>query len=162
MVAAARDVRQAQLGVLVSGAGLLVRGVYRRVKFDNPPTFIEVQSAPGGDQGVGPRTWFRARYLDTLNHGTAQASGLLTAQGVACLCAVLLLRRVWRRYGWGYAVYTALVLAIPIIGTKGFMGTGRYILAGTPRRRVRPVVLATSTVLLLVLKALSGRAIEVS
>ena len=39
---------------------------------------------------------------------------------------------MWRRFGWGYAAYAAVVIAIPIIGTKDFMGTGRYVLAAFP------------------------------
>ncbi len=45
---------------------------------------------------------------------------------------MLLLRRVHRRFGWGYLAYAAVVLAIPIIGTKDFMGTGRYVLVAFP------------------------------
>ena len=49
-----------------------------------------------------------------------------------CLLAVLLLPRVCRLFGWGYLAYAVVVLAIPIIGTKDFMGTGRYVLAAFP------------------------------
>ena len=68
--------------------------------------------------------------------------------------AVLLLPRVQRLFGWGYLAYCVVVLAIPIIGTKDFMGTGRYVLAAFPviaaagdflatrrQRWVRPVAL---------------------
>ena len=55
-----------------------------------------------------------------------------TAQAVMCLFAVLLLRRVWRRFGWGYVAYSVVVLAIPLLGTKDFMGTGRYVLVAFP------------------------------
>jgi hypothetical protein len=100
---------------------------------------------------------------------------LLTLQALACLAAVLLLRRVWRRFGWGYLAYSVVVLAIPLIGTKDFMGTGRYVLAAFPviaaageylvtteRRWVRPVTLTTCAVLLVVLTALYARGIAVS
>ena len=50
---------------------------------------------------------------------------LLTVQALAGLGAVLLLGRVWRRFGWGYTVYCVIVLVIPIVGTKDFMGLGR-------------------------------------
>jgi len=62
---------------------------------------------------------------------------------------------VWRLFGWGYLAYTVVALAIPLLGTKDFMGTGRYVLAAfpvlaaaghvlatTPHRWIRPVVLA--------------------
>jgi hypothetical protein len=60
---------------------------------------------------------------------------------VACLAAVLLVRVVWQRFGWGYAAYTVVSLAIPIIGTKDFMGTGRYVLAAYPVMAAAAVVL---------------------
>jgi hypothetical protein len=100
---------------------------------------------------------------------------ILTVQAVTCLVAVLLMRRVWRRFGWGYAVYAAVALGIPLIGTKDFMGTGRYVvvafpiiaaggdyLATTERRWARPVALAASAGLLIVLTALYGHGMEVS
>jgi hypothetical protein len=88
---------------------------------------------------------------------------------------VLLLRRVWRRFGWGYLAYSVVVLAIPLIGTKDFMGTGRYVLAAFPvlaaageylvtteRRWLRPVTLTICAVLLVLLTALYARGIAVS
>jgi hypothetical protein len=85
------------------------------------------------------------------------------------------MRRVWRRFGWGYAAYAAVALGIPLIGTKDFMGTGRYVvvafpimaaggdyLATTKRRWVRPAMLAVSAGLLIVLTALYGHGMEVS
>jgi amino acid transporter len=54
---------------------------------------------------------------------------------------VLLVRTVWRRFGWGYAAYTVVSLAIPLIGTKDFMGTGRYVLAAYPVIAAAAVVL---------------------
>jgi hypothetical protein len=62
-------------------------------------------------------------------------------QALACLAAVLLLRTVWRRFGWGYTAYAVVSLAIPIIGTKDFMGSGRYVLAAYPVLAAAAVVL---------------------
>lgn len=168
-------VRWREAGVLVSGAGLLGWMVFLWLEFGNPLAFVEVESAPGWNQGVGPRTWFKVVYLGTLIKGPYSIALLLTLQALACLAAVLLLRRVWRRFGWGYLAYSAVVLAIPIIGTKDFMGTGRYVLvafpvlaaagdylATTERRWVRPVVLSLCGVLLVVLTTLYGRGVAVS
>ena len=175
LVTAVRDVRWRQTGVAVSAAGLLAWCVYLAVEFGNPLAWIEVESAPGWNQGVGPTTWFKLTYLGTLLRGPYGIAALLTLQAVACLCAVLLLRRLWRRFGWGYAAYTAVVLLIPILGTKDFMGTGRYVLVAFPifaaagdflvsvrRRWVRWLVLSACAVLLLVLTTLFGRSVEVS
>src|SRR5664280_901672 len=51
---------------------------------------------------------------------------------LACLVVVLLLPRIRRRFGWGYAAFTAVVVAIPFVTTKDFFGSGRYMLAAFP------------------------------
>ena len=148
-------VRWREAGVLVSGLGLAAWCVYLWVRFGDPFAFATVQEAPGWYQRGGPHTWFKVVYVGTVLFGPLDVAIRLTAQAVMCLCAVLLLPRVWRLFGWGYLAYSIVVLAIPIIGTKDFMGTGRYVLAAFPviaaagellatRKRswVRPVVLA--------------------
>jgi hypothetical protein len=175
LVSAVRLVRWREAGVVLSGTGLLAWSVWLWLEFGNPLAFVEVESAPGWNQGVGPRTWFKVIYLGTLIKGPYSIALLLTLQALACLAAVLLLRRVWRRFGWGYLAYSVVVLAIPIIGTKDFMGTGRYVLAAFPviaaagdylatteRRWLRPVALVVCGVLLVVLTTLYGRGIAVS
>jgi hypothetical protein len=170
-----RLVRWREVGVVLSGTGLLAWSVFLWLEFGNPLAFVEVESAPGWNQGVGPRTWFKIIYLGTLIKGPYSIALLLTLQALACLAAVLLLRRVWRRFGWGYLAYSVVVLAIPIIGTKDFMGTGRYVLAAFPvvaaagdylatteRRWLRPVALVVCGALLVVLTALYGRGVAVS
>lgn len=175
LVGAVRDVRPRHLGVVLSAAGLVAWCVYLAVEFASPFAWIDVESAPGWNQGAGPRTWFKITYLGTLLKGPYGIAALLTLQAIACVCAALLLRRVWRRFGWGYVAYTVVVLLIPILGTKDFMGTGRYVLvafpifaaagdflASTRRRWVRWLVLGACAVLLVVLTSLFGRSVEVS
>ena len=175
IVGALPAVRWRQAGVLLSGAGLLAWTVYLWLVFGNPLAFVAVESAPGWDQGVGPRTWFKLTYLGTVVKGPYSIALVLTLQALACLAAVLLMRRVSRRFGWGYAAYAAVVLVIPILGTKDFMGTGRYVLVAFPvlaaageflatsrRLWLRPVALFTSGVLLVVMTVLYSRGIEVS
>ena len=175
VVAAVRDVRPRHVGVLASGLGLLAWCVYLWAEFGNPLAFVEVESAPGWNQGVGPRTWFKVVYLGTLVKGPYDIALLLTLQALACLCAVLLMRRVQRLFGWGYAAFAAVVLLIPLLGTKDFMGTGRYVLVAFPvmaaaadflatrqRRWAVPVALVVSGVLLVVLTYLFGRGVAVS
>lgn len=175
VVTAVRDVRLRHVGVLASGLGLAGWVTYLWLQFGHPLAFVEVEGAPGWNQGVGPKTWFKLVFAGTLVKGPYDVAALLTLQALACLCAVLLLRRVQRLFGWGYAAYTAMVLLIPIIGTKDFMGTGRYVLVAFPvmaaagdflatrrRRWVAPVALVVCGALLVVLTFLFGRGVAVS
>lgn len=175
VVGALRDVRPRHLLVLVSGAGLASWCLYLWLEFGNPLAFVEVESAPGWNQGVGPHTWFKIGFFGTLLKGPADVAVLLSLQALACLAAVLLLPRVQRLFGWGYAAYAAVVLFIPIVGTKDFMGTGRYVLVAFPvmaaaghllattrRRWVAPVALAVLTAVLVLLTVLFARGVAVS
>ena len=161
--------------MLTAVLGIVAWCVYLGLTFGHPLAWIEVESAPGWNQGVGPRTWFKIVYAGTLLRGPWDVAALLTLQAVACLCAVLLLRRVWRLFGWGYLVFAAVVLVIPLIGTKDFMGTGRYVLVAFPVIAAAGDFLAGSGIvgsaapswasarlLLLVLTYLYGRSVPVS
>jgi hypothetical protein len=154
VLAAAGKVRWREAGVLVSGLGLAAWCIYLWVRFGDPVAFATVQGAPGWYQRGGPHTWFKVVYVGTVLFGPYDVALRLTAQALMCLFAVLLLPRVQRLFGWGYLAYCVVVLAIPIIGTKDFMGTGRYVLAAFPviaaagdflatrrQRWVRPVAL---------------------
>lgn len=154
LIRAVRDVRWREIGVLASGLGLAGWMIYLGTSFGDPLAFATVQAAPGWNQGGGPRTWFKFDYVGTLLWRSPDLAVRLTAQALMVLLAVLLLRRVWRLFGWGYLAYAVVVLAIPLLGTKDFMGTGRYVLAAFPViaagghllatvrfRWIRPVVL---------------------
>lgn len=132
VIVAVRRVRPRHTGVLVAFGGLVAWMAYLGTTFGNPLAFVEVESAPGWDQGVGPHTWFKVAFFGTIYHGQWRMGVNLGLQALACLLVVLLLPRVVRRFGWGYAAYTAVVIAIPILGTKDFMGAGRYALAAFP------------------------------
>lgn len=175
LVGAVRDVRPRQLGVLLSGLGLAAWAFYLWRAFGDPLAFVHVESAPGWDQGVGPQTWFKFGYVELIQDGHYRTAALLTLQALVCVCAVLLLPRVWRLFGWGYLAYAAVVLAIPIVGTDDFMGTGRYalaafpviaaaghLLAGLASRALRVGVLILSGVLLATLTLMFGLSFEVS
>jgi hypothetical protein len=82
-------------------------------------------------------------------------------QSLIVLAALVAIRWVYRRLGVAYAVYTAIVVALPLIGSKDFQGTGRYLLAAFPvflvagsaletRPRLRAAVWVTSATLLIV------------
>lgn len=118
--------------VLLSAGGLVAWCVYLQVDFGDALAWIHVEKAPGWNQGSGPHTWFKVDFAGTLVNGPLENILLLTPQAAASLVAVLLLPRVQRLFGWGYATLAAGVLAIAIVGTKDFMGTGRYVLAAFP------------------------------
>jgi len=119
-------------GVLLSAAGLLGYCGYQWVRFGTPLAFVATESSPGWDQGTGPRVWFKIDFLGQLVLGRTPEKLRLLAPALACLVVVLLLPRIRRRFGWGYAVFTAVVMAIPVLSTKDFMGSGRYLLAAFP------------------------------
>ena len=168
-------VRWREAGVLISGLGLAAWCVYLWVQFGDPFAFATVQEAPGWYQRGGPHTWFKIVYIGTMLKGPVDVAIRLTAQAVMCFLAVLLLPRVHRLFGWGYVAYSLVVLAIPIIGTKDFMGTGRYVLAAFPvvaaagdflatrgRGWVRPLVLVLLGVGLMVATAYFSMGVAVS
>jgi len=132
LVGAVRYMRWRQAALLVSGAGLVAWMVYLGVRFGDPVAFATVQGAPGWEQSGGPRTWFKLAFFGELYYRDWGTAVLIVPQALACLAALLLVRTVWRRFGWGYTAYTVVSLAIPIIGTKDFMGSGRYVLAAYP------------------------------
>jgi hypothetical protein len=142
IVAAVPTVRWRQLGVLISGFGLVGWCVYLWLTFGNPLIWIQAQEAWG--QASGPATWFKLTYVDTVLHGYKLKALSLTAQLVLCVLAVATLPLVRRFFGWGYCAYAIVVLAIPLIGTKDFYGTGRYIMVAFPVMAVAAAVIADS------------------
>ena len=141
LLRAVRFMRWRDAALLVSGAGLIAWMVYLGVRFGDPFAFASVQGAPGWEQSGGPRTWFKVAFfgravLPRLGNGRparAPGAGLpgRGAPGAHRLAAVRLgLRRLH-----------LVSLAIPIIGTKDFMGTGRYVLAAYPVLAAAAIVL---------------------
>jgi len=155
--------------VLLSGAGLAGWCAYQWAAFDNPLAFVAAESAPAWDQGVGIRVWLKFALFEGIADRGLLATVALAAPGLALLAAVALLPRVRRRFGWGYAVFAAIVLVMPLLGTKDFLGVGRYLFVAFPVVAVvgefvadlrpswlRPAVLAASAVGLVVGAAVYG------
>jgi hypothetical protein len=129
---AVRRLRPADYGVLLSVLGFAGWCAYLSARFGNPLAFVAAESAPGWDQGAGPWTWFKLVFVGTLLRGPPDIALTLAVQAVLCLGAVLLFPRIRRLFGWGYLAYVLVAVGIPLIGTKDFMGTGRYLLAAFP------------------------------
>ena len=143
---------------LLSIAGLVSYVVYLAAKFDEPFAFVIAERAPGWELRAGPHTWFKVEFFDRVAHfphmGKWYTAGLVV-QAVLAFGLLTLTRRVGRKFGWGYAIYVVVVLAIPLVGSKDFQGIGRYCLAAFPvfavmgqclaeRRRLAIGVLAVS------------------
>ncbi len=154
-----RLLRPADFGVLLSLSGLVAWCWYLWAEFGDPLAWVAVQKAPGWNQGSGPHTWFKIVFLGTLVKGPVENVLLLVPQALVSAAAVLLLYQVWRRLGWGYFTYSFVLLFIAIVGTKDFMGDGRYVMSTFPafaaagslladprRRKIMVTVMAVSAI----------------
>ncbi|MCC5950775.1 MAG: hypothetical protein JJU45_01650 [Acidimicrobiia bacterium] len=136
--------RPRDAGVLLSVGGLVGWMLYQWVAFGDPTLFVEVQSAPGWDQGQGPSTWFKEPWIERLGDLPTHLRGgdetwpaLTYTLGVTFQAALVfgflaLVPVVMRRIGWGYGVYVVALVAIPVLGSKDWQGTGRYVLGAFP------------------------------
>lgn len=127
-----RDLRFRHVTVLTAVLGLASWCFYLWRTFGNPLAFAAVQGSPGWDQGSGPRTWFKIAFGGQMLHGPWDIKAVLFAQALCCLLAVLAIPQVLKRFGWGYATYVVVVLGIPLIGSKDFLGCGRYVMMAFP------------------------------
>jgi len=117
--------------VLVSFIGFAAWCAYLYARFGDALLFVDAEGA--WHQGAGPRTWFKYEFFSKIHqvpHSIFADSLMLHA--VLGVAAMLLVPRVARRFGWGYAGYVVVVMGIPLLGTKDFMSCGRYLLAAFP------------------------------
>lgn len=152
----------------LAGLGLLGWLAYQQLAFDDALAFIHVQSAPGWAQEPGPATWFKAAFFEAVfTRWRPGATARLLPQAVIAFGLLALVWPTRKRLGVGYAVYLLLVVGLPTLSTKDFMGLGRYALAGFPawltvaawldgRPRLRAAWLAVSLLFLLLAAAAFG------
>lgn len=159
LVVEPRRLRRTDLLVLLSATGLLAYMVYLWQEFDDPVAFATAEAAPGWAQEPGPKVWFKTAWfsrLVNLPDSGGRYFALITVQAVLVIGLVLLVPRICKRFGWAYAGYTLVLLAFPLVGSKDFMGLGRYALGAFPafamvgellaeRPRLRRVWFAGST-----------------
>jgi hypothetical protein len=155
--------------VLLAFAGAGAWCAYLWVRFGDPFLFATVEGAQGWDQAAGPSTWLKFRLIETIEHHPLSPSTInLVVQGVLVIGGLALVPAVKRRFGWAYAIYVLGVCGMALVGTKDFMGSGRYLLSAFPaiaalgdllskRRGIRAAVLPLSLVALLGLAMLFGR-----
>jgi hypothetical protein len=170
--------RPVDAGVVAAIGGLAAWTGYLQATFGDRLLFVHVESAPGWDQGQGPHTWFKVPWVGLLRHLPLFLADphrhwdrLLytlgtTLQALLVVGALCLLPAVVRRAGWGYALYVMGVVGVPLLGSKDWQGSGRYLLAAfpvllvvggwlaarTPRWR-RSLLLASGTLLLFLTSA---------
>jgi hypothetical protein len=121
-------------GLLVAGfAGLAAWMAYLWARFGDPLAFSTVQGAKGWDQPSGPGTWFKVGFVKNVFTNLGSSYTLSTLLSAALAVVVLGLSVVvWRRMGWSYGLYCLGLVAMVVIGSKDFMGTGRYLLGAFP------------------------------
>ncbi len=162
-----RGVRWSDAGVLLSVSGLVAYCVYLAARFGDPFLFAAVEKYWG--QGTGPRTWLKLEFFEGVTKfGDPPAWVAYVSHPVVTVAALALVPLVFRRFGWGYGVYSLLVVALPALSTKDFFGMGRYVLAAFPcfavagellasRPRLRAVALVASGTALVVATSLFAR-----
>jgi hypothetical protein len=166
---ALRDLRWSDTRILLAFGGFVAWCAFLWVRFGDPLLWQQIQSVPGWDQGSGPATWFKVFLFEQMvGDAHSPFTWSKVGQGLLALGVVVLVPRIARRFGWAYAAFTLGAVMLPIIGTKDFMGTGRYLLVAFPafalvgewladRRPLRVGVLVTSGVLLVFLTTLFAR-----
>jgi hypothetical protein len=102
--------------------------------FGDPFVFKKVYSAEGWNRAWDARTILKIDFYERMRdapwfsflHVYLGAAAVFTLTGIALIPVVV------RRLGWGYAAYTAVVLAVPAATSANFLGMGRYALAAFP------------------------------
>ena len=154
--------RPADAGVLLAGTGFAAYLGYLWVRFGDPFIWASVQRY--WNQPSGPVTLLKLHLggliLFRLGSRFRYIVGCVL-QGTLTCSGLLLVPRVVRRFGWGYAMLVAIGMGMAFIGSKDFQGTGRYLLAAFPvfglggewlserSARTRGAILTMSAVLLL-------------
>ena len=105
--------------------------LYSFIKFDDALAFSTTQEAWG--QGLSWRSVFKIPAFDSIqSQGLSQNSVRIVVHLVVTLVFLILPVFVWKRFGWGYAVYAFTVVLIPTIGNSTSVGLGRYAMAAFP------------------------------
>ncbi|MFL5345752.1 MAG: mannosyltransferase family protein [Hyalangium sp.] len=160
---------------VLSGLGFACYVLYLRQKFGAPFAFVETQGAPGWDQAPGWNTWLKVHWFHVvfMEGNNAEVVLRYTSHALLAVIALLLVRPTIRLLGWGYGLFILAVVGLPAVGTKDFMGMGRYLIAAFPlfltlalllreRPRLRQAILAVSAVGVVLLSWAFGRELYIS
>ncbi|MCX7619656.1 MAG: hypothetical protein N2037_02290 [Acidimicrobiales bacterium] len=128
-----RALRWSDAPIALAFAGFGSYCTYLWLAFGNPFLFAQIQGVKGWDQPADPHTWFKVAVLNKLTTDPfSDASLLMLTQAMLTLTFLALVPKVARRFGWAYGVLTLMVVALPAVGSKDFIGLGRYLLAAFP------------------------------
>jgi hypothetical protein len=121
------------VGVLLSISGLVAFCALMWRNFGDPFVFNKVYSAEGWSRTWDARTLLKVQFYEILrDNDFGFVHFYLTAAAVFTLTAIALVPLVFRRLGWGYGAYSAIVLVLPAATSANFLGMGRYVLAAFP------------------------------
>ena len=164
-----RGVRWTPLDALpvLSALGFVAFLVFLQWRFHEPLAFAKVQSAWG--QSPGWRSWLKHSWFKSVlsPDSTRDFVFFICLHAALSLGALALLWPTFKRLGWGYGAFCAVMVGIPTVSTKDFMGMGRYLLSAFPlfltlavllreRPRLRQGVLVASSVSLLLISTAFG------
>ncbi len=117
----------------LSGLGLACFMGYLQYRFGDALAFAHVQGAPGWDQEPGWRSWLKLYWFHTMFPKVDPLVGIrLGGHALFTVLGLVLVVPTIKRLGWGYGVYTLLVIGIPAVSSKDFQGLGRYLIAAFP------------------------------
>jgi hypothetical protein len=155
-----RKVAWRDAGVLLATAGIGAFCLYSWRRYGAPLAFVDAQN--GWNQDPGLRTWFKVQFWhDVQDLRSPLAWIVFVSHPLLTLAGLGLVPMVVRRFGWSYAAYAFLVLALSALSTKNFFGMSRYVLSAFPcfaaaglllaeRIRLRAAALVSSGAVLVV------------
>jgi Gpi18-like mannosyltransferase len=117
---------------VLSALGFVLYMLYLDQRFDAPFAFVEAQAAWGQEQGW--RSWLKLSWFKTVFSPDSNRETIvrLCIHAALTLGALALVWPTFKRLGWGYGVYCAVLVGIPTVSTKDFMGMGRYLISAFP------------------------------
>jgi hypothetical protein len=150
-----------------SALGFVSFMAYLQWRFHEPLAFAKVQAAWG--QVPGLHSWLKVSWFESVfsPESTPDYVLFICLHAVLSLGALALVWPTFKRLGWGYGAFCAVMVGIPTVSTKDFMGMGRYLLSAFPlfltaavllreRPRLRQGILVVNSVSLLVLSTAFG------
>jgi len=126
-----RRLNWADAPILLSAGGLAGYSLYLGRRFGHFFLFADVEKYWG--QGAGPHTWFKVEFFKGVTRfGDPPSWFAYVAHPVVVVVALAFVPRVFRRFGWGYGVFSLLAVGLAALSTKDFFGSGRYVLSAFP------------------------------